>query len=209
MPKIYLSPSTQEANNGLPPFTIEETEMNGITDLLAPLLIKDGRFQIKRNSPSMNPYQCAEDSNSFKSDAHIAIHSNAGGGEGTEIYAYGSGSNSERLAKCLYDQIAPLSPGSDRGVKYNPKLIEVGDSVKATSCLIELAFHDNIKDATWMAYNAPTIAQALYKGICDYFGYSYEALVVAPVVVASVAPTKDNKAQAITLLNQAIELLKG
>ena len=183
MQRIYISPSTQEHNLGVTPFSTEEAEMNKIADLLMPLLDRDGRYEFKRNLPSMNPYQCAKDSNDFGTDIHVAIHSNAGGGEGTEVWAYGSGTNSERLAKCLYDQIAPLSPGADRGVKYNPKLIEVGDSVRATAALIEMGFHDDLKDATWIAYNPEMISKALYMGICDYFGYDYRALVVTPPVV--------------------------
>lgn len=173
MPKVYISPSTQESNQGLSPFTTEEAEMNKIADMLIMLLGNDELFRVKRNSTATDPYQCAADSNDFKADIHVAIHSNAGGGEGTEVFAYSSGTNSEKLAKALYDKVAPLSPGSDRGVKFKPGLIEVGDSVNATSCLIELAFHDNAKDATWLVNGRDAIAMALYQGICDYFGYKY------------------------------------
>ena len=187
MPKLYISSSTQESNRGVAPFGTEETEMSQITDVLIPLLQQDKRFTSKRNLPSMTPYQSAADSNESGADIHIAIHSNAGGGVGTEAYAYGPGTNSERLAKCLYNKIAPISPGTDRGIKYNKGLIEVGDTVKATSCLIELAFHDNATDAHWLATGEIPIAQALYKGICDYYGYDYRALVVAPPVEPPVA----------------------
>ena len=189
MPRVYISPSTQERNIGKAPFTNEEAQMNKIVDTLIPLLLKDGRFTAKRNSPAMDDvYSIATDSNSWLADIHVAIHSNAGGGVGTEVYAYGPGTNSERLCKALYNQIAPLSPGADRGVKYNPKLIEVGNNVNATSGYIELAFHDNLADATWLATNSQQIASALYKAICDYYGYDYRALVVAPPVAPPVAP---------------------
>lgn len=182
MKKVYISPSSQEQNKGLSPFTLEETEMNQIADILVPLLIKDGRYQVKRNTPSMDVYQMAAASNNFKADIHIPVHSNAGGAEGTEVFAYAPGTNSEKLAKALYNQIAPLSPGADRGVKYNPGLVEVGDRVNATAALIELGFHDNLRDATWLAYNHEMIAQRLYMGVCDYFGYDYRALTVAPPI---------------------------
>lgn len=193
--KVYISPSTQESNKGVTPFGTEEAEMNLIADKLMPLLFQDGRFVTARNTPDMSIYQAAKQSNDFNADIHVAIHSNAGGGEGTEVFAYSAGSNSEKLAKALYNQIAPLSPGSDRGVKYKPALVEVGDAVNATACLIELAYHDNAKEAVWMAYNHITIANALYKGICDYFGYDYKALVSAvpptPVVAPVVTEDKD------------------
>jgi N-acetylmuramoyl-L-alanine amidase len=191
MKRIYISPSTQENNAGFSPFTVEEVEMNKIADYLIPLLAKDGRFITKRNFTGMDPYQCAADSNSFLADLHIAIHSNAGGGQGTEVFTFGAGSNSEKLGKALYNQIAPLSPGSDRGVKYNPKLIEVGNSVHATSCLIELDFHDSQAGAEWIARNHDVIATALYKGLCDYLGYKYLALDFAPVIQPPVTSDHD------------------
>lgn len=188
MPKVYISPSTQEMNRGVSPFGTEEAETNKIADVLIQLLSNDGRFQVKRNSTAMDPYQCAEDSNNFGADIHVAIHSNAGGGEGTEVFAYGAGSNSDRLAKCLYSKVAPLSPGNDRGVKFNPKLIEVGNSVNATSCLIELAFHDEANDARWLVNGRDSIAMALYHGICDYFSYDYMEIKEASEVKKTIAP---------------------
>lgn len=188
MKRIYVSPSTQERNIGVGPFGTEEEEMNRIADQLVPLLIKDGRFVVGRNLPVMDVAQIAFDSNNFKADLHLPIHSNAGGGEGTEVFAYGPGTESEKFAKALYNQIAPLSPGKDRGVKFNKALYEVGDKVNATSALIELDFHDDVEGAAWIASNHQSIANALYKGICDYFGYDYRALVVAPVVTAPVVP---------------------
>jgi len=182
MPRIYLSASTQESNIGITPFTTEEKEMNLIVDKLMPILYNDGRFIPKRNLIYMDPYQSAADSNTFLAELHIAIHSNAGGGQGTEVFTFGPGTSSEKLGKALYNQIAPLSPGTDRGVKYNPGLIEVGNTVHATSCLIELDFHDNSAGAKWIAGNHLSIAQALYRGVCDYYGYKYLALDIAPVL---------------------------
>lgn len=120
--------------------------MNKIADALMSLLDNDGRFEIRRNTIDMDVSEMAKDSNHFKADIHVAIHSNAGGGEGTEVYAFGPETKSERLAQALYRQVAPFSPGADRGVKYNPALLEVGNRVNATSALIEVGFHDNALD---------------------------------------------------------------
>ena len=188
MPRIYISPSSQESNEGIGAFGTEEAEMNKIADALMPLLANDGRFAVKRNTPGMDVYEMAEESNQFKADIHVAIHSNAGGGEGTEVYAFGPLTNSERLAPALYKQVAPLSPGADRGVKYNPALLEVGNSVHATSALIEVGFHDNALDAEWIVQSISVIAAALYRGICDYYGYEYRALAAG---VSTVVPADD------------------
>jgi len=190
--RIYVSPSSQQNNKGIGLFGTEEATMNKIADAFIPLLANDGRFEVRRNTPDMNVSEMAVESNNFKADIHVAIHSNAGGGEGTEVYAYGPLTNSERLAQALYKQVAPLSPGSDRGVKYNPALLEVGDSVHATSALIEVGFHDNASDAEWIMKSSSVIAAALYRGICDYYGYDYRALAVGVSTVASqVVPTED------------------
>jgi len=188
MPRIYVSPSSQENNKGIGLFGTEEATMNKIADALIPLLANDGRFEVRRNTPDMNVSEMAVESNNFKADIHVAIHSNAGGGEGTEVYAYGSDTNSEHLAQALYKQVAPLSPGADRGVKYNPALLEVGNSVHATSALIEVGFHDNALDSDWIVQSTSFIAGALYRGICDYYGYDYRALAG---VVPTVVPAED------------------
>jgi len=188
MPRLYISPSSQEHNLGIGSFGSEEGAMNKIADALMPLLANDGRFEVKRNTPDMDVYQMAQASNQFKADLHIPIHSNAGGGVGTEVYAYGPNTNSERLAQALYKQVAPVSPGVDRGVKYNRSLVEVGDNVSATSALIEIGFHDNLSDATWMMENTAAIARAIYLGICDFYGYDYRGLAVC---LPAVAPRLD------------------
>ena len=196
MKRIYISPSSQENNKGIGNYGTEEGEMNKVADALMPLLANDGRFEAKRNTTDMDVYQMAKDSNNFQADIHIPIHSNAGGGVGTEVYAYGPKTNSERLAQALYKQVAPLSPGADRGVKYNRSLVEVGDSVSATSALIELGFHDNSLDAEWIMLSTAAIAKALYLGICDYYGYDYRALAgvaaVAPPNVSTGVPIDDH-----------------
>lgn len=183
MPKVYISPSSQFANAGLAPFTTEGAEMSLIASSLMLFLVMDGRFTAKCSTPDMTDvYEKARESNDFGAEIHVAIHSNAGGGKGTEVYAYGAKTHSERLAIALYTKIAPLSPGADRGVKYDTKLIEVGDCVKATSALIELGFHDNSMDAAWLADCIQEIATGLYHGICDYFAYEYRDTSAAPIV---------------------------
>jgi len=169
------------------------------------LIVNDGRLLVKLSPPEMTDcYAKAKESNEFGADIHVAIHSNAGGGEGTEVFAYGA--KTKRLATALYAQIAPLSPGEDRGVKFNPSLIEVGDCVKATSALIELGFHDNAADAQWLATDIPQIAQVLYHGLCDYFGYEYRDQVNGPSPVdkdiyLSVRVLQSKAAGAITNIN--------
>lgn len=74
IPRIYTSPSSQESNVGIGSFGTEEANMNKIADALMSLLDNDGRFEVRRNTPGMDVYEMAEDSNHFKADIHVAIY---------------------------------------------------------------------------------------------------------------------------------------
>lgn len=173
MAKVYLSPSTQEWNKGVGAYGTEEYRMNQIADVVEGLLKYNG-FTVVRNKPEMSLNEVVADSNKQKPDIHVAIHSNAGGGSGTEVWAYlvkGKITNSQKLAQCLYNKVAPLTPSPDRGIKDGvaAKLAEV-IKVKATSCIIEVAFHDNPSDANYVINHINDIGKAIAEGICDYFG---------------------------------------
>lgn len=168
MPKVYLSPSTQVWNIGVGEYGNESRRMNEITDRLVPLLESWG-FIVYRNRPDMSLAQVVADSNSKNVDAHIAIHSNAGGGQGTECWVYKLGYDAEKLAKCIYNELAPLSPGADRGIKENPNYYETRET-KAPAVIVEIGFHDNPADAQWIMNCKDDIALAIAKGTCKYFG---------------------------------------
>lgn len=168
MYKIYISPSVQEKNIGYGNYGSEEKEMNIIADFLCTLLRNDGRFIVYRNKPEMNLKQIIADSNAKKVDLHIAIHSNASDGKarGTEVWYNLLSVNGKKLAKCIYDILAILTPTADRGIKGTLSLGEV--KVKAVSCLIETIFHDNKDDAQWLLGHRQAVSKAIYQGILKY-----------------------------------------
>ena len=168
MPSIYVSPSTQEANSGAGNYRSEELVMNRVADVLEPILKAHG-IMCYRNNPDWNLYQVVADSNLKNPDVHFAIHSNAGGGRGCEVFAYAPGGDGERLARAVYAEIEPMTPTTDRGVKFNERLYELR-ATNAPAALIEIAFHDNFEDATWILNNIQPIGEALARGILNYFG---------------------------------------
>ena len=168
--KVFLSPSTQEANNGLNGYN-EEIEMNKITDLMIPLLDVNG-IQWQRNDPKRSRFDAVAKSNYFKADVHLAIHSDAGGGKGTTAFTSGT-ANSRRLTTCIYTRVASLTPSADRGIKLSTDLTEI-IKPKAYSCLIEIAFHDLLEDVNFIINNRYSIAKALVQGLCDYFGITFK-----------------------------------
>ena len=93
---VYLSPSMQENNEGVCGYGIEEIRMNQVVDVIEKILKRHG-VTVYRNKPDWTLQKVAEDSNSKKPSLHFAIHSNAGGGRGGEIYAYAPGGEVKKL----------------------------------------------------------------------------------------------------------------
>lgn len=172
MAKVYISPSTQEHNQGVIPGYIEETEMNLIADLVVPLA-QFNHLEVYRNKPSMTLAQVVADSNNRGVDAHFAIHSNSGGARGCEVFCYPNSKNGKKLASLVYRHMEGLTPVTDRGVKENAHLYEL-NSTKAPSALVEVDFHDSVEGAKWIETHRPAIAEAIVRGICDYFGYEFK-----------------------------------
>jgi N-acetylmuramoyl-L-alanine amidase len=174
--KVYLSPSTQENNIGTGGYGTEEKRMNQVADVVERLL-KNSGITVIRNKPTMTLKQVVEDSNKNKPDIHFAIHSNAGGGTGCEVYAWlvpdskggYKGTPGYRLAKAVYNEVSKITPMVDRGVKQGVHLYEIKNTV-APAALIEIAFHDNPTDANWIINNIDNIGKAIARGICNYFG---------------------------------------
>jgi N-acetylmuramoyl-L-alanine amidase len=121
-----------------------------------------------------------QDSNNIAPDIHIALHSNAGGGEGTEAY-YSNypvySPESHRLANMVYTKVAAALTGRDRGVKPDTSLYGIGlaetRETTAIATLIELFFHDNYNDVVDYTNKLDLVAKLLALAIYDYFGIVY------------------------------------
>ena len=96
-------------------------------------------------------------SNDFKADYHICIHTNAGGGKGTEVYIAPKNINDVIVNK-VYKNVANLTPNPDRGIKNGLNLYEV-KYTNAKCIYIEVEFHDSYGD--WIFENVDEIAYAI------------------------------------------------
>lgn len=172
MPKVYVSPSVQEWNRGVGAYGTEEQRMQVIGALVETYLRANG-FDVRRNRPDMTLKEVIADSNRYRPDAHVAIHSNAGGGEGTEVWYYPTSEKGKKLAQCLYDEVAPLSPGKDRGLKTSATFAELKGTI-APAVILEVGFHDNPEDAAWIMSKPREIAKAIARGVCRYFGKAFK-----------------------------------
>lgn len=174
MPKIYLSPSTQEFNE----YVIggsEEYYMNLVADAMEPYLQSSGITYI-RNTPQMTARTSIEQSNANNVDLHVALHSNAGGGQfsgkltGTDVYY----DPEDQFSKAFADIVAK----NFKSIYYAPDKVTalptyfLGEVLRtnAPASLIEIAYHDNFTDANWIKNNIDKIAQNISLSIAEYFG---------------------------------------
>jgi len=170
--RVYISPSVQDWNVGVGNYGTEEQRMQAIGERVETLL-KNSGFTVFRNKPEMSLQEIAKESNNLAVDIHVAIHSNAGGGQGTEVWYYEGSVKGKKLAQVLYNEVAPLSPSPDRGIKTSTKLYELRKT-KAPAVIIEVAFHDNVQDAVWIINHTNEIAAAIARAICKYFNVPFK-----------------------------------
>lgn len=177
VPKIYLSPSTQEANlyvNG----GTEEEVMNQLADFVAEYLNSNG-IRYTRNTPQMTAASSIRQSNEENYDLHLALHSNAapeqnaGQVRGVEVYYSPYSEKGKQIADILVEYLKRIYPDPNlvRAIATT-NLGEVGKT-RAPGILIETAYHDNPEDAQWIKDNLDNIAQAVVEALTDYFNISF------------------------------------
>lgn len=178
MAKIYLSPSTQTYNTYAgtdQTGKFNETDddemhwMQRLRDVVQQSLIAAGHAVKTHNYVETLSTQM-RDANAWGADYYIALHSNAGGGKGMEVFAYAPGGVGEILAKALYKRLEPLTPHADRGVKF-ANFAELRET-NMPAALVELDFHDNVEIAKWIRSNIGPAGRAIALGICDVAGGS-------------------------------------
>jgi N-acetylmuramoyl-L-alanine amidase len=179
MASIYLDASNQKENVGVGSYGNEAIRMNYLADRVKYYLDQGhGGIAVYRNNINMTLTQTVNHANSLNTDVYLALHTNAGGGKGTEIYHYPNSANGLKLAQMIYNKVAPITVSADRGIKTNDWFYVIKNTVME-AVLIEIMFHDNLTDVNDYLSKIETIAQAIAKGIYQFFGINY----------ASVCPT--------------------
>ncbi len=173
MPSVYLSPSVQDFNETILGES-EEYYMNLIADAMVPYLRASG-IVFARNNPYDTLSQVIAQSNAGNYDFHLALHSNAapenfaGMLMGPDVYYYAYSDNGEYAAGIFADNLKVIYPDPNLvAVIPNTTLAELR-RVRATSLLIEIAYHDNYNDASWMVENIDGIARNLVLSLTEYF----------------------------------------
>lgn len=177
MPKIFLSPSTQEWNQYVTGGN-EEEYMNLLADRMEPYLRSSGITYV-RNDPSRNVVGAISDSNAGNFDVHLALHSNAaperlaGKLRGIDIYFSPSSYDSERLATIIANNIKSIYPLPDKTRAVPTTSLGEVTQTRAVAVLCELGYHDNVEDVTWLKNNLEAIAANLVQSLCNYFGIPF------------------------------------
>lgn len=177
MPRIYLSPSTQEYNefvNG----GSEEYYMNLIADAMEPYLISSG-ITFTRNTPDMTAASSIVQSNMGNYDLHLALHSNAapmgqsGQYQGTDVYYYPTSIRGREAAEIIANNLKAIYPYPNLVKTVSSTTIGEVRKTKAPSVLIEFAYHDNVEDANWIKSNINAIARNVVLSLTEYFGIPF------------------------------------
>lgn len=177
MPKVFLSPSTQEWNQYATDGN-EEQYMNLLADRMEPYLRSSGIAYV-RNDPARNVAGAIADSNAGSYDVHLALHSNAapenlsGRIRGIDIYFAPASANSEKLANIIANNLKSIYPLPDK-VNAVPTY-SLGEVLRtrAVAVLCELGYHDNFADEAWLKNNLDNIARNIVRSLCDYFGIPF------------------------------------
>ena len=177
MPTIYLSPSLQEFNKYITGKN-EQYYMNQLADAMEPYLRSNG-IQFVRNRATQSLYQVIQQSNSGEFDLHVALHSNAapsgykGRIRGSEIYYYRYSAKGQRAADIFTTNFKKIYPRASLVKSVQSSELAELAQVKATSVLIEVAYHDNWQDAKWIINNMDSLAQNITESITLYFGLPF------------------------------------
>ncbi len=183
MPKVFLSPSTQEWNSYTGGGT-EEQYMNLLADRMEPYLRASG-INYVRNDPDRNVTGAISDSNADNYDVHLALHSNAspeslsGKLRGVDIYYSPYSMASEKLAAIIANNLKNVYPLPEKVSSRPTTTLGEVTQTNAVAVLCELGYHDNPEDAQWIRDDLTAIAANLVESLCDYFGIPF----VTPVAV--------------------------
>ena len=178
MPKIYISPRDQVSNTYAVGNTNEAVQCRAIAQYLDAALMRCG-IDSKTNTTaggSSGMSVRVKESNDWGADLHLPIHTNACNTEvkGTRLMAHDLKGTGYKACKAIMETLAPITPGTSDNITARPGLYEVKNT-KAPCAYIEVAFHDNPEEAQWIIDHKEDIAEAICKGVCNYFGVEYKA----------------------------------
>lgn len=182
--RVYLSPSDQRRNTYAAGGTTEAIQCGRIAAACKTALERSG-VEVMVGQYDTMANRVAE-SNLFKADLHVPIHTNAANGKasGTRVFCYKEdpASAGYKACKAVLDVMGPVTPGAPDLVRANPHLFEV-KYPSAPTVYIEVDFHDVPRIAEWIIDNTTLIGETIAKGLCAALGVPFVKSANAPVPV--------------------------
>lgn len=172
--RIYLSPSNQSGNTYATGGTNEMAQCDKIARATATALKRCG-FEVKVGKSGDSMQNRCNESDNFKADIHMPIHTNAYNGKvtgGTRVFVLDS--NRKKAGQAVLNALAPISPGTADSLTYQTGLYEI-NVPNALTIYVEVEFHDTKTGSDWIRNNTTKIGEAICKGLCNYFGVTYKS----------------------------------
>ena len=173
MPRIFLSPSTQEYNIYITGSGSEEHFMNLIADAMEPYLLAN-TIRFSRNTPDMTAAGSIRMSNSGSYDFYLALHSNASGdglregaARGIIAFYYPTSANGRRAADIFVKELRNIYPLPDKVYARATTTLGEVRQPYMPSVLLELGYHDTTEDARWIEGNIESIAATLVLSLTE------------------------------------------
>lgn len=169
---LYISPSDQRGNTYAAGNTNEEAQCERIAAAVEAAAKRCGINAFANLKDDM--YTKVADANKRGTRLYLCIHTNAFNEEvsGTRIFCHAFAGEGYKAAVCVFDELAPVTPGTSENIKENPKLYEIR-MTNAPCVYVEVDFHDVDEVALWIIAHTEEIAEAIVKGLCKYFGKVY------------------------------------
>ena len=156
--------------------------------LLAELLSKDGRFEVRLSRPTadtiLGVYNGSvseandsaldariNDAAAWGADYFISLHINAAESttaRGIEVYTANGDDVGYALGEDILDQLVKSTEMRNRGMK-NGSHLRVLKNAKMPATLVEMGFISNAEDAKLLDESPELFAQGVYNGIVAYF----------------------------------------
>ena len=176
--KVFLSPSDhgEGANKCLHSGCYEDKHTRPIAEACAKYLAVSG-IEVKIGTANQSLSARCNDSDAFKADLHVPIHTNASSSSGARYLMFMFYGDNEKYRK-LFNAVAPeleaIYPDHKESVfDVRTDLSEI-IKPRAISLYCELGFHTNKTDCDNFIHNADAVGKALAKGICKYFDISFK-----------------------------------
>ncbi len=176
MKKIYLSPSNNQNNIYSYGCTNEMEQCYKIAASACYSLFRCG-FLAKKSPMGQLMYTTVDASNSFGSDLHICIHTQAIDNQTigkTRVILYKNSDENKKAGTAILQEVAKLSIGSDYILEENKNIYEL-NSTNAIAIYLVVEFNNTVEGSKWVIDNAVNIGDAIAQGVCKYYGVKYIA----------------------------------